>query len=69
MDSAPSLLANSVIFILMHSQCDFEDNHRHFKICWFADEHITSEVDESILQILIYHSALKTAGKFICSWD
>lgn len=69
MDSAPSPLANSVIFICMHSQCDFEDNHRHFKFCWFADEHITSKVDESILQILIYHSALKTAGKFICSWD
>lgn len=67
MDSAPSSRANSVIFIRMHSQCDFEDNHEHFKFCWFADEHITSKVDERILQILIYHSALKTAGKFICS--
>ena len=47
MDSAPSPLANSVIFICMHSQCDFEDNHRHFKFCWFADEHITSKVDQT----------------------
>lgn len=67
MDSVPSSLSNSAFFIHMHSQCDFEDNHRHFKFCCFADQHITSNVDESTLQILIYNYALKAAGKFICS--
>lgn len=57
-------------FIHMHFQVDFEDNHRHFKLYCFADQPkftFTSNVDESTLQILIYHFAFKTAGKFICS--